>query len=213
MLDQFEGTRIGDLNGPVVVHQLAIGVAGEQQIGLGGKGSEATARTGRGVKEQARRREIAIDQELEKLGGGRNPFGAVLFRLRGDPHEDHPEILGAKGIPALGVQNDVIDVTKHRLWNGQSKLRGRPQRHAESVIPHRKLREMANVALKYFSYIDVAGDVLDASHPKQHVQRIEHVAVRYGLVRLRSVIQMVNMRPPAEFRKPAAIQPLEGIIH
>ena len=54
--------------------------------------------------------------------------------------------------------------------------------------------------------------VLNACHAKKHIKRVEYVTCGHRLVWLSPLIQMIDVGPPAEFRKPAAVQPSQRIV-
>src|SRR5260370_19383001 len=72
---------------------------------------------------------------------------------------------------------------------------------------------MADVLLKRLRYIDVSRNAPHPGQPQEHVERIKHVTWGHRFIRLVSIIQVIDMRPSAELRKPTEVQSPQSIIH
>src|SRR6266853_1701855 len=117
--NQFPSACICDLNCPIIVHQLTISVAGEQQIGLSRKRCVPPPWTEGRIEKQSRWGIIMIEQKCEQSSRHRRPFFSIDLGLGHHPDYCHAKILSAEGLPLTLVGKHPIDMMENVVGKRQ----------------------------------------------------------------------------------------------
>ena len=146
---------------------------------------------------------IALAKKLKKWIDERHPSTVPNPRLGDGARKQHPKILGAEATPMIVVRQESLDMLGHCRRYIQPQLGSTPERHAVSVLCSREAQQVASVLLVDCRNVNVGGTLRQARYAKQHIKRVEGIAVGKRLVRRGTAVEMEDVRPASVSVHPA----------
>src|SRR5438270_9634271 len=120
-------------------------------------------------------------QETEQRGSEARPLPVSCPGLSNDSRQQHAQILRPKLTPPRLIRKNSFHHARHLLRNRKVELGGGPQGHAKGIFAHWKCGELHDISMEYLWDIDTDRTLHDPRHPKQDIEAIKHVTMRYRL--------------------------------